>query len=1518
VTRRRLWTTLGVAVLGGLALSAAALWIALPSLARWVLVRQVESQTGRRLTMAGFALDLRGGHLRIDGFRLDDREPGTPLAEFDRLDVRFRPARLLRGHVDIEDVTLQAPRLHIVRTGRGVLNISDLLGSSRSRSGGAPFTLGRLALTGGTVVFEDRTLSPPRTWRAEALTIDAAALSTVSPEPRGSVRLTTTVAGAPLAVEASGVRLQPLAGRARVTLRDVDATLANLYLPPDTAVVLEKAVIGAAVEATLDAQGGVGLDGQARIDDLTVRRRGVDASLVTVPRLAFTLTSGKAPDGHLLGRVEMTGRATVYDPRPGKSNRFEIERIRLVADGLDATGRSPATVSLTAGLPGGGAFDVDGTATAAPAGAALRARVSRVDLAFWAPYFSLPLDFSGMARTELTVDATATGARVRGRATLEAAAVSDGARRLAAADQLELSGLDLQWPKARVERVRLGRPRARIGRDREGRLSVMDVVESLKGAAGSTPTAAAPAPAAKAALPSDFSIEVGEVSVEDGRLRLDDATVEPPARLRLAPIRLTARDLTWPSRGPATVQLSVATPEAGTIETQGTIALDPVRFDLRTRVTGVALAPYRSYVPLAARLAGRLEADLTAKGTLGAKLEIGARGRAAFSDLAFTDGNRSFLTVGRLEMAGLDYTWPATATIDRVHMQKSWVLLERRADGSLPLAAVFTAPRPAARAPAAAAPPAGPPPAVSVSVREVLFENGAATVLDAAVSPAARIEVAGVRLAARDFTWPARAPVPVTLDAPTPGAGTLGARGTLDLAARTLQMQLTPSGVDLAPMQPYLPLRGRVAGRASGDLQLKAALEPLAITARGTAAVTDMALADASQPLTTAARVEATGIEWTWPATLTVDRVTLRKPWARVERAADGSFPLRALLEPPAPAPGPAAPPRPDERREVAASGGPARPLDLRVQTAVMEGGSAAIVDSTVRPAARAEIRDASLLVQTFTWPAREPSEVQLRATTGTGGSVEARGQVRLDTPAVDLQLTLKQMDLETAQAFLPSRGTLAGKLDAEVHVRGTLDPLAGTATGQLAIDDTIWGDGQRMLAYIKRVDVAGLDADWPRRVTLQRLAIDKPWMLLERDADGSLPILALLLPNGIAPAAPPAPTRSAPAAGARPPTADGAAPALTVGALAVDEGFVRFVDRTTEPDFAEEVSRIAVTGRGLGTTRDARGQLTLAGRVGSAPFELKGTVGALASPLNLDLEGKLTDYPLPRVNPYSNQLIGWIARRGAFGTTVRYRVTNDVLAATHDIVLGQPDFAPSRRGDAVRERVGVPLGTLISLLKNAKGEVRLPVPVSGNVATRQFDFTDAFWQAVRKTAISVMALPVSWVGKIFYTEDARVETIRIWPVYFEPGSTTFAKDFDRHADRLAGFLRDAPGVALTMKPVLTVDDIVALKRDAVRRRIEAAAREPGQADAVAARLFAERFPGRAAPGGLDAIVAELAKDEPSPDAAARALAARRMETTLARLRAGGKVSPDRLRVSEGVVPVESEGLGRIEFEIAS
>ncbi len=71
----------------------------------------------------------------------------------------------------------------------------------------------------------------------------------------------------------------------------------------------------------------------------------------------------------------------------------------------------------------------------------------------------------------------------------------------------------------------------------------------------------------------------------------------------------------------------------------------------------------------------------------------------------------------------------------------------------------------------------------------------------------ARLPVARPRRRSRcSSTCPPRAP------------GRSPRRAQLDLTARTIEAQVTPSGMDLSPARPYLPVRGRVAGKASGDL----------------------------------------------------------------------------------------------------------------------------------------------------------------------------------------------------------------------------------------------------------------------------------------------------------------------------------------------------------------------------------------------------------------------------------------------------------------------------------------------------------------------------------------------------------------------------------------------------------------------------------------------------------------------------------------------------------------------------
>src|SRR5512139_2804793 len=79
MSRRR--AAMAAVLVLGLALASALAWRALPGLARWAVVRQIETATGRRLTIERFDLDLGAGRLAIAGLRLADRAAGPPLAE---------------------------------------------------------------------------------------------------------------------------------------------------------------------------------------------------------------------------------------------------------------------------------------------------------------------------------------------------------------------------------------------------------------------------------------------------------------------------------------------------------------------------------------------------------------------------------------------------------------------------------------------------------------------------------------------------------------------------------------------------------------------------------------------------------------------------------------------------------------------------------------------------------------------------------------------------------------------------------------------------------------------------------------------------------------------------------------------------------------------------------------------------------------------------------------------------------------------------------------------------------------------------------------------------------------------------------------------------------------------------------------------------------------------------------------------------------------------------------------------
>jgi hypothetical protein len=363
---------------------------------------------------------------------------------------------------------------------------------------------------------------------------------------------------------------------------------------------------------------------------------------------------------------------------------------------------------------------------------------------------------------------------------------------------------------------------------------------------------------------------------------------------------------------------------------------------------------------------------------------------------------------------------------------------------------------------------------------------------------------------------------------------------------------------------------------------------------------------------------------------------------------------------------------------------------------------------------------------------------------------------------------------------------------------------------------------------------------------------------------------------------------------------------AVEVGRIVVSRGAARFVDRTVSPAYAEDLSALDVEVANLTTAASTPAKLRLTSKVGpTGAFEVSGTVAAFGGPLAADLDAKLRDFTVARVNPYLERYVAWNARAGRLFLDQRVRVRGDALDARNEVRLVQLRVERAAGDhDEARQRIGLPLGMIVALMKNNRGEITMTLPVGGRLDDPRFGVKEAIWGAVRAIAIKTITLPVSWIGRVHFTRDSKIADITVDPAVFEAGKTAPTAGGREQVGRVVEFLQRMPDSRMVITPVITVGDLDALRQEEARAMID----KDG-----APRVFAARFPGREAPASVEAIVAAVAADLEPPEAAAHKLAKDRLAAVRTAIKDAG-VDPERVQANKDTEGLEAPEGGRVEF----
>ncbi len=603
-----------------------------------------------------------------------------------------------------------------------------------------------------------------------------------------------------------------------------------------------------------------------------------------------------------------------------------------------------------------------------------------------------------------------------------------------------------------------------------------------------------------------------------------------------------------------------------------------------------------------------------------------------------------------------------------------------------------------------------------------------------------------------------------------------------------------------------------------------------------------------------------------------------------------------------------------------------------------VKSGIATFEDELVSPATSHTVTDIIVTAQKLLWPTAPgapPGTLEVTAGLPGGGLFLIQGTASFEPLDMSFQVSSLDVPIEPYQAYFPFPARFKGFFSGDSLNSIKMEDGKFRAASQgnaFAKQIEVIEPGAASPAFtLEKMEIRGIDFSWPNYAFVSSVSLLRPEARIERGPDGTMNMRRMFTPV-------PKPKRpdgkgedkekdAAPEAVIAAATVREKKPnlfeemVLDFDRITIEEGYTRFLDQTTKPPFSQDLGRMALTIRNLSNAPGRRSTLSMQGVVGGdAALDLRGEMSRLGDDFFADLVGELRDFSVASANPYANSFLAWIVKQGKLGMKVHYRIEHDRLIGENEIVVKNLQVAKGAESDEVQKRLGLPLGLIVALMKDSRGDITFDIPISGDISDKSLNWGETVWAAVKQVVLKAVASPFRSIGRMFTDGGDKVEELTVDPVVFAAGSSVIGPAMEGHLNRVGQFLRDTPAIGLSLSPAATAKDFDRLRGQEVTAKIQRLQRERGIADyaaAVGTYYLAQNIPGEA-PKTADEQLKVLVAREDLPEERIKELLDRRVAATRDRLTKTEQVPPERLVPGERRVLAGDPGDGRIEFSITA
>lgn len=255
----------------------------------------------------------------------------------------------------------------------------------------------------------------------------------------------------------------------------------------------------------------------------------------------------------------------------------------------------------------------------------------------------------------------------------------------------------------------------------------------------------------------------------------------------------------------------------------------------------------------------------------------------------------------------------------------------------------------------------------------------------------------------------------------------------------------------------------------------------------------------------------------------------------------------------------------------------------------------------------------------------------------------------------------------------------------------------------------------------------------------------------------------------------------------------------IKIGAVNIKDTSTALIDESIQPSVKTSISELNGAIKGLSSESLSKADVDITGKFNQfSPLSIQGQINPLSSDAYTDLKVEIKDLDLLAFSAYSTQTVAFPINGGKLDVSLDYSLNQHELKGENNLLFKQ--FKLGNKTPSP-EAVDLPLKLAVTLLTDMNGEMKIDLPVSGNINDPEFSYGGLVGKAIFKLITSIVASPFKILGALIPNPDPNLSDIQ-----FTSGSAELSESEQNKLNQIAEIMAQKSSLSLQLNPHIDTD----------------------------------------------------------------------------------------------------------------